>query len=483
MQKNQNQTPQKKAQRKHRVSLVVYLTSTLLAFLVGIFITVLVMGLKGATTANSTDFNQLNQVYQAISQQYYRKPDQKKLVTGAIKGMVSSLDDPYSEYLSGKQAAALDNTVSGSFEGIGAEIQKKGHYIQIISPMVNSPAKKAGLKANDVITAINQQSTANWSITKASQKMRGPKDTKVTLTIKRGQNQFKVAVKRDVIPVKTVNAKLDKKHPTIGKIQITSFAEPTFKETKQAVKKLRRQGAKSFVLDVRSNPGGIMQQALKMSSMFVANGKPLMQVQPRTGKATVYRASKKLDGGFKVKEPVKVLIDGGSASAAEIFAAALHQSANIDLVGTNSFGKGTVQQVVSLDKKSEFKLTVAKWLTPQGDWINKKGLTPTTKAKYPSYAYLPLVNNQKTYQMGDVSKQVATLQKELKALAHDPGSTNGYFDQQTQQAVQAFQREHQLTQSGKLDPTTIQQLQTSLAAKIEQHDNAYQQAVTQLSQK
>ncbi|MFC6171276.1 S41 family peptidase [Loigolactobacillus jiayinensis] len=478
-------TPKKPKRQKRRVSLLIYISSTLLAFFVGIFLTILVVGLNNRTSqsldTSTAGFSKISQVYQTISQQYYRKTDKTKLINGAIKGMINSLDDPYSEYLAGSDASDLDNTISGSFEGIGAEIQKKGNYIEIVSPIAGSPAKKAGLKANDVITAINGKSTAGWSATKATNQIRGKKNTKVTLTIKRGKQSFKVNLKRDVIPVKTVNARIDKTHPTVGYIQITSFSEPTFKEVKAAITKLRKQGAKSFVLDVRSNPGGIMQQALKISSMFVANGKPLMQVKARTGAATVYKAGKSQDGGFKVKEPVKVLIDDGSASASEIFAAALNQSANVELIGTKSFGKGTVQQVSQLDKHSEFKITVAKWLTPNGSWINKRGLTPNITAKYPSYAYLPVVSDKKTYQLDDVSSKIKTLQKELKAVGQDPGTINGYFSTTTQQAVTAFQAANDLDQTGKLDTATIDKLQTMITKKISDNDVAYNKAVEQLS--
>ncbi|QEA53810.1 S41 family peptidase [Loigolactobacillus coryniformis] len=480
--KSESKVPKK---RKRRVSLLVYISSTLLAFFVGIFMTILIVGLNSRTSqqldTSSAGFSKISQVYQTISQQYYRKTDQKKLINGAIKGMVNSLDDPYSEYLTGSDASNLDNTISGSFEGIGAEIQKKGNYVEIVSPIAGSPAKKAGLKANDVITAINGHSTAGWSATKTTNKIRGKKGTKVTLTIKRDQQSFKITLKRDVIPVKTVNARIDKQHPTVGYIQITSFSEPTFKEVKTAIKKLRQEGAKSFILDVRSNPGGIMQQALKISSMFVANGKTLMQVKARTGQPTVYKAGKSQDGGFKVKEPVKVLIDDGSASASEIFAAALNQSANVELIGTKSFGKGTVQQVSQLDKKSEFKITVAKWLTPNGSWINKRGLTPNIEAKYPSYAYLPMVSDQKTYQLEDVSSKIKTLQTELKAVGQDPGTINGYFSTTTQKAVVAFQAANNLDQTGKLDTATIDKLQTEITKKISDNDVAYNKAVEQLT--
>jgi carboxyl-terminal processing protease len=200
---------------KRRVSLVVYVSSTLLAFFVGILLTILVVVVSNRNaqqvSSSTGGLSKVTQVYQTISQQYYKKTDQKTLVNGAIKGMIESLDDPYSEYLAGSDASDLDNTISGSFEGIGAEIQKKGHYVEIVAPIADTPAKKAGLKANDVITAINGHSTAGWSATKATDKIRGNKGTSVKLTIKRGQQSFLVALKKPRRPLKNY-AKLAQSH-------------------------------------------------------------------------------------------------------------------------------------------------------------------------------------------------------------------------------------------------------------------------------
>ncbi|ANK62965.1 peptidase S41 [Loigolactobacillus backii] len=471
--------------RKRQVRLPIFISSVVLAFVVGVFGTVILLtahfnAQTAATGSYPAGFEKLNAVYQTIDQNYYKKVSKKKLMNGAINGMISSLGDPYSEYLTGSDAGDLNNTISGNFEGIGAEVQKAGGRIQIISPIAGSPAKKAGLRANDVIMSINGDSTSGLTVNQAVAKIRGKKGTDVKLTIKRGDHNFNVTVKRDVIPVKTVNAHIVKKQPTVGYIQITTFSNPTFKEMKTAVKKLRSEGAKSFIVDVRGNPGGLMDQALKISSMFLKNGQTIMKVQPRTGQPEVYKASKKQDGGFKITEPTTVLIDDGSASAAEIFSAALNQSAHDPLVGTKSFGKGTVQNVTNFKDKSEFKITIAKWLTPNGDWINKKGLTPTTKADYPSYAYLPVVNGKKTYQQGDVNTNIKTLQKALTALGQNPGEANGYFSPQTEQAVKAYQATAKLPQTGKLDPATIDKMQVALTQKISQNDVPLEKALAQM---
>ncbi|WP_420814208.1 S41 family peptidase [Loigolactobacillus bifermentans] len=468
---------------KRKVSLLVYICSIILALALGIFgtlIGVTIWQSQQINTANTpASFQKLTNVYQSIQQNYYRKVSSEKLVNGAIHGMLNSLDDPYSEYLTGNDAGDLNNTISGNFEGIGAQVQKSAGRIEIIAPIAGSPAKKAGLKANDIIMSINGHSTAGLSVDQAVSKIRGKKGTSVKLVIKRGSDTFTVNLKRDVIPVTTVNTKYIKANK-IGYIQVTTFSERTSKEFKAAVKKLRKQGAKSFIVDVRENPGGLMDQALKMSSMFLKNGQTIMQVKARTGAAKVYKAGKDYDKGFKITEPTKVLIDDGSASAAEIFSAALNQSAKIQLIGSQSFGKGTVQNVSDFNDNSEFKITVAKWLTPDGTWINKKGLTPNVKVKYPSYAYLPVVSTTKTYQQGDVAKNIKTMQQALKGLGYTVDTTNGYFSAVTQQAVRKFQTAQHLTVSGKLDKATMQKIQTELATKISQNDPVYDKAVDAL---
>lgn len=423
------------------------------------------------TTAS---MQKIQAVYETIENIYYKPVSSKKVTNGAIKGMISSLDDPFSEYMNETEATSLNNQISSSFSGIGAEVQKSGQYIKIISPIKGTPAKKAGLQPEDIITAVNGKSIAGKSVTEAVKLMRGKIGTKVTLTVKRNEKSFTQTLTRAKIPVNTVNSRVINKK--IGYIQITSVSEHTASELKTALKRLDKKGVKSYVLDVRDNPGGLMDQALKMSSMFLKNGKTIMRVQAKTGQQQVYKAGKKYDGGYKVTKPVAVLMNGGSASAAEIFAGALHQSADAPLIGTQSYGKGTVQTVSDFKDKSEMKITIAKWLTPNGSWINKKGLTPTYKADYPKYAYLQLMNTKKTYKLGDVSSQIKTLQKELKALGYFEDKANGYFGKTTQTAVKSYQQKNKLEATGTTNAKTIISVETKLQAQIAKNDEALKKA-------
>ncbi|KRM08243.1 carboxy-terminal processing protease [Liquorilactobacillus ghanensis DSM 18630] len=473
---------QKKTKSAKRFGWLAIIISSLTCFIVGGGIVFLFMNhqLQEAEATNQS-LGKISTVYSALYNNYYKKVSRTKLVNGALTGMVNSLGDPFSEYMSKSETESLSNTISSSFTGIGAEVQKSGSHIEIISPIKGTPAEKAGLKARDIIEKINNKSINGYSLNKAVSLIRGKKGTNVTLTIKRGSETFTKTIKRDTIPVKTVNGKIVKGHPTVGYVQVSTFSENTAKEFKAELKNLQKKGAKSFIIDMRDNPGGLMDQALKMSSIFVKNNKVLLRVQQRTGAQQVYRAGKKFDGGYKIKGKTVVLINSGSASAAEIFSAALHQSAGDQLIGTKSYGKGTVQNTMPFNDQTELKMTIAKWLTPNGDWINHKGLQPTIKADYPSYAYQTAIDTKKTYQQGQVSGQIKKLQILLNALNYNSGQANGYFSDQTVAAVKKFQQANGLNATGQADAQTVNKLEEKIAAQISQHDDAYQTAIKALN--
>ncbi len=411
---------------------------------------------KGLESANQA-MGKINTVYNALYYNYYKDVSQQKLVDGALNGMVEALGDPFTEYMNKTESQELNDSISGSFGGIGAQVQKSGSKIKIMAPIAGTPAAKAGLKANDVIVKIDGRSTKDYSLNKAVSLMRGKVGTKVSVTIERNGTTFTKTLTRAKIPVKTVEGKLAT-NKQIGYIQVTSFSENTAKEFKQTVQSLRKKGAKSFIIDVRNNPGGLMDQALAMSSMFVENG-------------------------FKVKEKAIVLINGGSASASEIFAAALKQSGNnVTLIGTKSYGKGTVQNTLPFKDKTELKLTIAKWLTPDGNWIHKKGIKPDVKADYPDVAYLTAIDTTKAYQAGQNSKQIKNLQQMLVFLGYDLDEKSGYFNEQTKQAIEKYQTDNGLTVNGTADKATVESIETKVAQKVTESDNAYQKAVEKLSE-
>ncbi|MBO0958316.1 S41 family peptidase [Neobacillus sp. MM2021_6] len=420
-----------------------------------------------------SEFNKLYEAFDTLKNGYYKDVNQQKLINGAIDGMVTSLDDPYSDYMSNEEAKSFHSSISSSFEGIGAEIQEKEGHIIIVSPIKGSPAEKAGLKPNDVVVTVNGKSIQGMNSTQAVTLIRGKKGTKVELTIQRPGTDapMTVPIVRDTIPIETVYGEMV--DDSIAKVQITSFSTNTTKELVTALNDLQKKGMKGVVLDLRQNPGGLLDQAVSITSMFVPNGKVIVKEQDRNGK--VKEIASQNEGSPEL--PLVVLIDKGSASASEIFAAAVKESAGVPLVGEKSFGKGTVQTAADFKDGSNLKYTIAKWLTPNGNWIHKKGIVPDFEVALPDFASLPIINPDKELALSTSSTEVQTAQKMLKAVGYDPGREDGFFDEKTKEAVIAFQTAQGLAADGVLKGDSTMKLMDLLREKIKTSDTQLQKAV------
>jgi carboxyl-terminal processing protease len=419
------------------------------------------------------EFEKLYSTYDTIKDNYYEEIDEEKLVDGAINGMIKSLDDPYSAYMDKKEASSFHESISSSFEGIGAEIQEQDGQIMVVSPIKGSPAEKAGVKPNDIILSVDGKSVEGLSSSEAVLKIRGEKGTKVDLSISRaGESEpIKLTIKRDTIPIETVYAEM--LDDGVAKIQVTSFSEHTVQELKSALEDMSKKDMKGLVLDLRGNPGGLLDQAIEMASLFIPNGEVVLQVEERSGNKDVYKSEN--DGELKI--PVVVLIDDGSASASEIVAAAVSESADIPLIGVKSFGKGTVQTAQDFEDGSNFKYTAAKWLTPEGNWIHKKGIKPDITVKLPDYANLPYISPDKELKASDSSSEVKAAEEMLKEAGHDPGKIDGFFDEATTNAVKAFQKEQKIKETGTIKDDTTVKLMQVIREKILKNDTQVKKAV------
>ena len=477
--------PEKKKQRK--IKLQTYLISMAVVAALSIGGTYMwtkqtnqAAPIKEQDTTVSPELAKVEAVYDQLLSQYFEDVEGEKLVEGALSGMVDSIGDPYTQYLDVSEATSLNDTISASFEGIGAEVMKQGDSIMIVSPIAGSPAEKAGLKPNDILLKADDKDLTGLSLNEAVSFIRGEKGSKVLLTIRRGETQFEVSVTRDTIPVETVVYNLDKENPSIGYISINSFSNPTYEEIVTAVKELRTEGAKSFIFDVRQNPGGILDGALSISNMFVEEGSVIMQTEEKDQKPVQLVADNKEMGDFKITEPSVLLVDEGSASASEILAGALKESADIPIIGTKTFGKGTVQTVASFPDKSELKLTIAKWLTPSGEWINKKGIKPTIQVELPAYTKLLIIDNTKNYQLGDVSGEVENLEKVFDALDYETGPIDGYLDEGTVSTIKKFQTDHELDVTGIVSGDTASAMIEDLRSLIKENDTQYEKGLDYL---
>lgn len=429
---------------------------------------------------NADEFGKIQEVYDALMSDYYQGVEGETLIEGAITGMTESVEDPYTQYLDVEESTSLNESISASFEGIGAEVMKQGDNVMIVSPIAGSPAEKAGLLPNDIILKADDQELTGLNLNEAVSHIRGEKGSEVVLTIKRGDSTFEVTVVRDTIPVETVVYQLDEEDPTIGYIAITSFSSPTYDDLVSAIEDLREQGAESFVFDVRQNPGGLLNAGLSISNLFLENGDTILQTQEKDQEPIPIVSDDATMGDFKVTEPSVLLVDEGSASASEILAGAVSESGNVKLIGTQTFGKGTVQNVATFDDNSELKMTVAKWLTPSGKWINEEGIKPTIEVPLPDYANLLIIDSSKTYQLKDVSTEVENLEKVLEALGYPVESVDGYFDEATQEAVKQFQTEKKLPVDGIVTGETATQLIESLRTLIDENDTQYEAAIKEL---
>lgn len=336
-----------------------------------------IKGLSRPATVASTDqldYSSVNQLYGILKTDFDGTLDQTKLIDGLKTGLVNATGDPYTEYFDAADAKTFNNELSGSFTGIGAELgsDNAGHVV-VISPLSGYPADKAGLKPKDIISAIDGQTTTGMSIDTAVNKIRGDAGTQVKLTIIRGSGQpFDATITRAEITLPSVESKID---GNIGYLKISQFTNDTADLTAKAAQDFKAKGVKGIVLDLRGDPGGYLNAAVSVSSLWLDKGQPV--VSERRGNqvlSTEYaNATNPLKG-----LPTVVLINGGSASASEITAGALRDDAGVTLVGEKSFGKGSVQQVEPLAGGAEVKITIARWYTPKGSNIDKQGLTPDT---------------------------------------------------------------------------------------------------------
>lgn len=329
-------------------------------------------GSTSSTSGSSFGSAPFSEVWNKLHDQFIGTLDDKKLDYGAVAGMVRAAGDPYTTFFDPAEAKQLNETLSGSFSGIGAEMGVQNGLIVVIAPLDGSPAQKAGIKSGDIVAAVDKKNiTQDMSLDDVVQQIRGPKGQAVVLSVvhKGGNAPVDISVVRDNIAVPAV--KLDVKN-NIAHISITSFDNNAASQFAKIAKQVRQQNVRAVILDLRDNPGGYLDSAVQIASQFLTPGSVVVSERGKT--ETVHRAS---GGGLLKGLPVVVLINHGSASASEILAGALLDDLKVPVIGTQSFGKGSVQEVLDIADGSSLKVTIAKWYTPNGTSIDKQGITPT----------------------------------------------------------------------------------------------------------
>lgn len=322
---------------------------------------------------SNLDYSSINEVYQALKDNYYQPLTETQILNGIKHGIADATNDPYTEYFTPQEASDFNNQLNQSISGIGVELGKDSDgNIQVIAPIDGTPASKAGILAKDLIASVNGTNTSGQSIDKVVSEIRGNVGTKVNLVlIRNGSQTINLTITRETINIPSVTYKIINNN--IGYMQISVFGDDTSSLAKEASNYFISHNVKSVILDLRDNPGGLLDAAVNVSSMWLPSSDMVLQEKRGNQVLDTYYSNGDLT---LANLPTVVLVNGGSASASEIVTGALHDNSKAYVIGVQTYGKGVVQQLINLSDGSQLKVTIASWYRPNGQNINKKGITP-----------------------------------------------------------------------------------------------------------
>ena len=332
----------------------------------------------GSSSSVPSDLKEFVATYNDIVNNYYTSVNKEELIDAGIKGMINYLDDPYATYFDGTNSTTFNQTLEGNYEGIGVEVTSDNNKVKVTKVFDDTPAKKAGIKVGDYITKVNGESTEGKTLSEVVSSIKNAKSKDVEITITRDNQEKVLKVTRTTVDMPYTSSKVyEQNGKKIGYLKIEMFSNNIGKQVKKELTSLEKQKIDKLVIDVRDNPGGYLTQVTDILSLFMTKKDVIYQLQTKDKKQKVYGISSKAT----YKYPVTVIINENSASASEILASAFKETYGAEVVGVNSYGKGTVQKTGDLNNGDTIKYTVQKWLTPKGTWINEKGVTPTKEVK------------------------------------------------------------------------------------------------------
>lgn len=418
--------------------------------------------------SSNAGIKKIETALEIVKNNYVEGVEETKLIDGAIDGIMNALGDPFSSYMAPDTAQQFSEQIEGSFSGIGAEVSMENGNVVVVSPIKGSPADKAGIKPKDILLSVNGESFEGLSLNEAVAKIRGPKGSKAKIKVKRAgtASTLEFDIVRGDIALETIRARMEK--DGVGIIEISEFSMNTAERFTKELDALEKQGMKGLVIDVRNNPGGVLQIVQEMAEVFVPKGKTIVQVENKNKER-----DKTVSEGAGKKYPVVILTNKGSASASEILAGALQESAGAKVIGEPTYGKGTVQTSFTreMGDGSMLKVTIAKWLTPDGEWIHKKGIQPDIAVSQPDYFSVVPINKEKTFKYDMLGDDIKNAQIMLSGLGFNPGRKDGYFDRSTEKALKEFQASKKIKASGLLDAKTAEALESSLIEQIRNPKN------------
>lgn len=410
------------------------------------------------------------EVWNIVQEKYIEPVEKEKLVQGSVEGMLRSLNDPHTMYLTPDSLRELLIYTTGSFSGIGVEITGGEGEVFVLRVIDRSPAQRAGMLSGDRISQVDGENVEGLAVDEVARLLRGPGGTSVDVGVRRiGEEELLTfTIIREDIERETVFSRfLDE---SLGYIQITGFDQKTGADFVQALSLLEREGLDGLILDLRDNPGGIVDEAIAVGKAIVPEGE-ITRVVDRNGNVRERYISQARPKDY----PIVVLINEYSASAAEIIAGALQDRGEATLVGAPSFGKATVQHLQHLSDGGGLRYTIAKYLTPAGKDLHQNGLKPDLEIEMPFQYYLQYRSIPRDLQDGDTGERVLLLQEMLIFLGYSLEKT-GVYDFQTQETLLRFQRHEALPVSGTLDMTTREHLRSALTEQSREVDTQLQAA-------
>ena len=356
--------------------IIIMIIAIMFGFLLGNIVNFVVFS---DSSSSSDELDELVTTYNNIIDNYYEDVDKEELIDAGIQGMINYLDDPYATYFSGEASDDFNEELAGNYEGIGVEVMLKDGIVTVSSVFNNSPAYKAGVKVGDVVIKVNDTDITGKTLTEVVSMISGEdSSSKSKLTVTRDGQEFSFELSKDTIETPVVDSEIyDGNNKKIGYIKIEIFNSNSYKQFNKTLKKLEKNNIEGLVIDVRDNPGGYLSEVKNILSLFLNKKQVLYQLQTKNKTEKVYGTKKSVDRDY----PVSVIINDESASASEILASAFKESYGSHVVGINSYGKGTVQSASDLNSGDTIKYTVQKWLTPDGNWVNDKGVVPTDRVE------------------------------------------------------------------------------------------------------
>lgn len=424
----------------------------------------------------TTFFSKMDDIMTIIQTYYHKDVKLADLMDGALKGMFSVLDK-HSVYFTPEEYKEFNSDIHGEFAGVGIYIEQYDDYIKVVAPIEGTPAFRAGVKTGDVIMYVDGKDIKGYSTEQAAAMIKGEPGTKVKIGIKREGTSGIITMEltRETIKVKPVKYEIMKDN--IGYIRITQFNGNGYEDFAKAVDEFKAKNVKGVVIDVRNNPGGLLDEVINMCKLIVPEG-PVVHIQYKNRPLQTHN-SDLASAPFKIM----MLVDEGSASASEIMAGAIKDSGVGKLVGQNTYGKGTVQSILDLPDESGLKITVANYLTPSKYSLDGKGIKPHFEVKNATVAAmadLSPINGKRVIKEKLVGLDVLGVQQRLKELGYFAGTPDGVFGKTTVTAVNKFFKDNKLKQDSSLDTADIKALNTKFEAKINSKDAQLDKAITEL---